>query len=229
MQALTAWHAAHVLGRVQAGEVALVHSAAGGVGLNALALLERVGARELATVGNESKRDFLLERCRLVKEQVIVRDRRRFGAQIEAALSAAGVQGLDLVLDGVGGPYFEPAYRKLRTGGRYVLFGASDFMPAGDGRNALRLLPRYLNRPWLDPLGMMNTNRTVAGFNLIWLWDRVEQLSQIYERTAAALPDPPYVGRVFRFTEAPAAVRWLKAGGSVGKIVLEIPQPVAPA
>ena len=221
VQALTAWHATHVLGRVQAGESVLVHSAAGGVGLNALALLDRAGARVLATVGSEAKRGFLVERYRLRKEQVIVRDRRRFGDQLDRALRAGGADGLDLVLDGVGGPYFDPAYRKLRAAGRYVLFGASDFMPTGDGRTALRLLPRYLNRPWLDPLGMINTNRSVAGFNLIWLWDRLEDLSATYDTTLSALPDPPFVGRVFPFAEAPAALRWLKAGASVGKVVLE--------
>jgi len=223
VQALTAWHAAHVLGRLQPGEFVLVHSAAGGVGLNALALLDRAGARVLGTVGSEAKRGFLVERYALTKEQVIVRDRRRFGDQLDRALRAAGADGLDLVLDGVGGPYFDPAYRKLRAGGRYVLFGASDFMPAGDSRTALRLLPRYLNRPWLDPLGMINTNRSVAGFNLIWFWDRLDDLASTYDRTVAALPDPPFVGRVFPFVEAPAALRWLKAGASVGKVVLETP------
>ncbi len=70
---------------------------------------------------------------------------------------------------------------------------------------------------------MINTNRIVAGFNLIWLWDRLDDLSTTYDRTAAALPDPPFVGRVFPFAEAPAALRWLKAGASVGKVVLETP------
>jgi NADPH:quinone reductase-like Zn-dependent oxidoreductase len=39
---------------------------------------------------------------------------------------------------------------------------------------------------------------------------------------AAALRDPPLVGRVFPFSDAPAALRWMKTGESVGKIVLEV-------
>ena len=222
VQAITARYAVHDLGRIESGEVVLVHSAAGGVGLNALALLAARGARVIATVGSEQKRCLLVERGLLPRAQVIVRDRRRFDAQLASALISIGVDGLDVVLDGVGGPYFEPAYRRLRAGGRYVLFGASDFMPAGDGGNALRLLRRYLNRPWIDPLGMMSTNRSVAGFNLIWLWDRLDHLASIYDRAAAALPDPPFVGRVFPFAEAPAALRWFKTGASVGKVVLEV-------
>jgi len=222
VQALTAWYAARDLGRVQAGEAVLVHSAAGGVGLNTLALLRQSAARVIGTVGSESKRDFLVERQLLERAQVIVRDRRRFHAQLETALAAVSADGLDIVLDGVGGPYFEPAYRKLRPGGRYVVFGASDFMPAGDGRNALRLLPRYLNRPWLDPLGMINTNRTVSGFNLIWVWDRLDHLGGMYDLVVAALPAPPFVSRAFPFAEAPAALRWLKAGESIGKVVLQL-------
>lgn len=225
VQALTACYAAEDLGRVRPGELVLVHSAAGGVGLNALTLLSALRARVIGTVGSEAKRELLVERGLLPKGQVIVRDRRRFEAQLQTALAALGADGLDLVLDGVAGPFFEPAYRKLRAGGRYVVFGASDFMPRGEGKTVLRLLPRYLNRPFLDPLRMMSANRSVAGFNLIWLWDQLDRLGGLYERATQVLPAPPFVGRAFPFEEAPAALRWLKDGTSVGKVVLENDRP----
>ncbi len=54
VQGLTAWYGLVPLGAVTTGDVVLVQSAAGGVGLQALAMLQTLGARPLAVVGRES-------------------------------------------------------------------------------------------------------------------------------------------------------------------------------
>jgi alcohol dehydrogenase len=222
VQALTAWYALHTLARVQPQDVVLVHSGAGGVGLNALALIQACSAMAVATVGSESKRSLLAERARLAPERVIVRDRRRFADQLDEALGVLAAPGFDVVLDGIAGPFFLPAFTRLQPEGRMVIFGASDMMPAGRRMSRLRLLPRYLRRPRIDPMRMMSSNRSVMAFNLIWLWDRVDRLAALYEPMAAVLRAPPLVGRVFPFSDAPAALRWMKTGESVGKVVLEV-------
>ncbi len=222
VQALTAWYALHSLARVQPRDVVLVHSGAGGVGLNALALIDACSATAVATVGSEAKRGLLAERARLTPERIIVRDRRRFADQLDGALGALGAPGFDVVLDGIAGPFFLPAFKRLQPEGRMVIFGASDMMPAGRRTSRLRLLPRYLRRPRIDPIRMMSSNRSVMAFNLIWLWDRVDHLTALYEPMAAVLRDPPLVGRTFPFADAPAALRWMKTGDSVGKVVLEV-------
>ncbi|MCX5735205.1 MAG: alcohol dehydrogenase catalytic domain-containing protein, partial [candidate division NC10 bacterium] len=108
VQALTAWYALVELGALAPGDGVLVHSAAGGVGLNALAIRAAGGARVVATVGRPAKLDFLVERCGLAPGQVIVRDRRVFGRQLDRALAALDLDGFDLVLDAVAGPFFRP-------------------------------------------------------------------------------------------------------------------------
>jgi synaptic vesicle membrane protein VAT-1 len=222
VQALTAWYALRTLARLQPHDVVLVHSGAGGVGLNALAIVAACSATAVATVGSASKRGLLAERARLAPERIIVRDRRRFADQLDEALSVLGAPGFDIVLDGIAGPFFLPAFKRLRPEGRMVIFGASDMMPAGRRMSRLRLLPRYLCRPRIDPMRMMSSNRSLMAFNLIWLWDRVDRLDALHEQMAAVLRDPPLVGRVFPFSEAPAALQWMKTGASVGKIVLEV-------
>jgi alcohol dehydrogenase len=67
----------------------------------------------------------------------------------------------------------------------------------------------------------MTQNRSVMGFNLIWLWDQADRLPQACAALHAMCPEPPLVGRRFPFDEAPAAMRFLKSGGSVGKVVLD--------
>ncbi len=222
VQAITAWYAIDDLGACARGGSVLVHSAAGGVGLNALALLRRRDARVIATVGQESKRRFLVEHAGLAPQQVILRDRRRFGEQLDDALAANGLLGFDLVLDAVAGPFFRPAYRRLRPAGRLVIYGSADLMPPASRPNWLRLTAQYLARPRIDPLGMISHNKSVMGFNLIWLWDHVDRLSSIYEALARDITTPPHIGRRFAFGDAPAALRYLQGGKSVGKVVLEV-------
>lgn len=222
VQAITAWYAISDLGACAPGYAVLVHSAAGGVGLNAVAMLQAMGARIIATVGHERKVAFLAEHAGLDRRQIVVRDRHRFGAQLDEALRANGVDGFDLVLDAVAGPFFEPAYRRLRPAGRIVIYGAADFMPAGARPNWFTTAARYLRRPRLDPVAMVSDNRSVMGFNLIWLWDQVDRLPATYRALGPHITTPPHIGQRFPFAEAPAAMRELQGGSSVGKIVLEV-------
>jgi alcohol dehydrogenase len=222
VQALTAWYALVELGALRRGAAVLLHSAAGGVGLNALTVLAAYEARVVATIGRQAKRDFLVERFGLSPEQIIVRDRRDFGRQLDGALAALGQDGLDLVLDAVAGPFFRPAYDRLRPEGRLVLYGAADLMPRRARPDYLRLALRYLCRPRLDPLRMIAENKSVMAFNLIWLWDQADRLPHVYSQALRVIRTPPFVGRCFAFSEAPAALRYLQSGESIGKVVLEI-------
>jgi NADPH:quinone reductase-like Zn-dependent oxidoreductase len=222
VQGLTAWYGLVRLGDVERGDEVLVQSAAGGVGLNALSLLTAVGARTTAVVGRASKRQWLIDHRGLLPERIIVRDRATFGADLDRVLAAAGAQGFDVVFDAVAGPFFQPAYDRLRPEGRHVVYGAADFMTPGARVNYLRVAPRYLRRPRIDPLRMVSENRSVMGFNLIWLWDRVDLLPAAFRALEALVTAPPHVGRRFAFSEAAAAIRHLQSGESVGKVVMDL-------
>ena len=221
VQGLTAWYGLVYKGAVRAGDVVLVQSAAGGVGLQAMSMLTTIGARTIAAVGHESKRDWLIEHRGLRPEQIIVRDRAAFGADLDRALAAVGAAGFDLVFDAVAGPYFQAAYDRLRPEGRIVVYGAADLMPPGTRVNYLRLARRYLRRPRIDPLRLIAENRSVIGFNLIWLWDRVQQLAAGRDALDVLVTAPPFVGRRLAFAEAPVAMRYLQSGQSIGKVVME--------
>lgn len=219
-QALTAWYALHRLAHVKKGETVLVQSAAGGVGLLSLFLLQQAGARPVCVVGSEEKIKFLYDYARIDPSTVILRDARSFGDR----LTAAAPGGIDIALDAVYGRYFQPTWKSLRAGGRYVLFGAADLMPEGTRPNFLKLGWQYIRRPRIDPLAMISDNRAMLAFNLIWLWDRVDDLTGMME-DLLQLPwkkRPPHVGHTFPFEELPAAMRFFQSGQSVGKVVLKV-------
>lgn len=221
-QGLTAWYGLVPLGAVQPGHLVLVQSAAGGVGLSALSILAALDARAIAVVGSEAKRAWLIEHRGLAAEQIIVRHRNGFGADLDRALAATGATGFDVVFDAVAGSFFKPAYNRLRPEGRMVVYGAADFMGRSARPNYLRLALQYLTRPRVDPLAMTSENRSVMGFNLIWLWHQVVQLTDAWNALGALNPPPPFVGRTFPFDQAPAALRYLQSGESIGKVVLEL-------
>lgn len=222
VQALTAWYGVLHLGAARAGSVVLVQSAAGGVGLQALAMLERAGSHAIAVVGSDAKVPFLQQRCALPRERIVVRDRATFAPQLDAALASLSAPGFDVVFDAVLGPWFAPAFARLAPEGRYVLYGAADFMTGGARPNWAQLAWRWLRRPRLDPLAMISTNRGFLAFNLIWLWESVDRVPAAYAALDALQLPPPHVGATYPFERALDALRELQSGRTVGKVVLQV-------
>ncbi|MBK1716659.1 zinc-binding dehydrogenase [Thiocystis violacea] len=219
--ALTAWYGLIHLGALAHGQVVLIHSAAGGVGLRALAMAQATGARVIGTVGHGDKLP-LLEARGLARAQVVVREPSRFGAQLDAALAAVGAARFDLVFDALAGPFFLPSLTRLAPEGRHVLYGAADFMPSGARTNWMRLAWQYLRRPRLDPMKLIDQNRSVLGFNLIWLFERADRLPAAAAAALALSPAPSHIGARFPFEAVPQAMRALQGGRTTGKVVVEV-------
>ncbi len=225
VQSLTAWYGLVRLGEARRGSVVLVQSAAGGVGLQSLALLRRLGAVPIAVVGDSRKRGFLAERHALPAAQCVLRGAGDFGDALDEALGAVHATGFDVVFDAVLGAGFTPAFERLAPEGRYVLYGAADFVRPGAGRAWAHLAWRWLRRPRLDPLAMIAANRALLAFNLIWLWERSERLEPVYAGLAELAPEPPFVGARHPFDAAPAALAELQSGATVGKSILYLDGP----
>jgi alcohol dehydrogenase len=221
VQALTAWYGLLPLGKAKAGSVVLVQSAAGGVGLHALRALGALGAHPVAVVGHPDKRDWLIKEFGLPAETVVLRDR-GYAHALDRALQHLGAPGFDLVFDAVYGPWFKDQFSRLSPEGRYVLFGAAEFMSRGRRPNPLRLLWLYLRRPRLDPLAMISQNRGLLAFNLIWLWGQAERLPEAMRASLALIPEPPRIGAVHRFAAAHEALQALQSGKTTGKLLLRI-------
>jgi NADPH2:quinone reductase len=116
VQALTAWHVLHTLGRVAEGETVLVHSAAGGVGQLLVQLAQEAGARVIGTVSRDAKH----ERTRA--DEVLTR-----GPGFVERLRALAPEGVHLVLEGLGAEV--DAIACLRPIGRWVTYGTAAGTP----------------------------------------------------------------------------------------------------
>jgi NADPH:quinone reductase len=117
----TAWFALHDRARLAAGETVLVLGATGAVGLAALQLAKAAGARVIAGVSSPSKAELTLEAgadATIDLSRDKLRDSLR--AQIHALTEGEGV---DVIVDPLGGDYFDAALRALAWRGRLVVVG----------------------------------------------------------------------------------------------------------
>ncbi|WP_346838195.1 zinc-binding dehydrogenase [Microbulbifer sp. SAOS-129_SWC] len=211
-QTLTAWYALTHLGAVQAGQRVLVHSAAGGVGLQAMKLARALGAVPVGSVGSADKAQWLGARG---FADVLVRE-----ADFARQLQRARLR-FDLVLDAIGGRVQRASFDALNPMGRLVVFGAAEFTPSGSRPNYLKAAWRYLRRPRYDVMEMISSNRSVLAFNLIWLWEQKAQLAALLRELAQVPLPPPHVGHRYAFDDAHVALGLLRTGRSIGKVVLE--------
>lgn len=215
VQTLTAYYGMTTLGALQHSHNVLIHSAVGGVGLQALKIAKAYGCFSIGTVGTAAKVDFALAQG---YDRVIVRGK-DFEQQLRTSLSD---KPLHLLMDSVGGPFFSIPFSMLAPMGRAVVFGSARYATASDRPNKLHLLRHFFTRPKVDPQRMVETNRAVLGFNLIWLYENAELMRHLLgELDALPLP-PPHVGHVFPFEKLPEAVRLFQTGKTQGKVVVRV-------
>jgi NADPH:quinone reductase-like Zn-dependent oxidoreductase len=212
---LTAWLMLVWNGNVHPGERVLIHAAAGGVGQAALQICRWRGATVIGTA-SQSKH----ERLRLAGvAHCIDYTAQDFEAEVRRI---TGGEGVDIVLDAVGGRSFAKSYRCLGPLGRLFLFGVSSFAP-GTTRSVPAALKGLLTLPRFKPVQLMNDNRGVFGINVGHLWDRgpllVRMLSDIL-RLAEEKTFDPVVDRTFSFAQAADAHAYIQARKNFGKVLL---------
>jgi len=119
LQGMTAHYLSHDTYPLKKGETALVHAAAGGVGLLLVQLAYNIGARVIATVSTKEKAKLAREAG---ADEVILYAQADFEAEAKRLTSGKGV---DVVYDSVGKTTFDRGLNILRPRGMMVLFGGS--------------------------------------------------------------------------------------------------------
>jgi NADPH2:quinone reductase len=195
LQHLTAWHALTTMGRAAAGELCVVHAAAGGVGGAAVELARHLGLRVVATAGSPAKRE------------------RALALGAEAAADYEGFVeevkrrgGADVVIESVGGHVVKRSLECLRPLGRLVVIGFAGRRPAS-----------------ISEADLLVGSRTVAGLHLSAVVARpdyfrptVARLIRLVDEGAVSVR----IGGRFALADAPDAHRHMESRASEGKIVL---------
>ena len=144
LQGMTAHYLSHSTYPIKNGETAVIHAAAGGVGLLLVQMAKNLGARVIATAGSEAKAE--LARA-AGADEVIIYTQQNF--ETETRRLTAG-QGVHVVYDGVGKDTFASGLNVLRPRGYLVLFGgASGAVPPFDLLELTKHGSLFVTRPSL--------------------------------------------------------------------------------
>ena len=186
---------------VRHDETVLVLAGAGGVGLAAVDVARALGARVLAAVGGPAKAQLVLQRG--AHAAVDYGD----PAWLEQVCAFCDRDGVDVIVDPVGGMLARDALRCLGWMGRYLVVGfASGEIPQ---------IPA--NRLLL---------KRASAIGVYWSHDRdAEMLRGVSERMTEWLADGvihPHIGARFSFAQAPQAIAALQSRGTTGKVVLMV-------
>lgn len=199
----TVWKNLFLLGGLRAGQTALIHGGASGIGTIAIAMARVFGARALVTAGGAEK----CAACRDLGADLAVDY--KSGDFVAAIQDFTGGRGVDVVLDMVGGDYVARDLEILTHGGRHVSIAWQG------GAKAEIPLPV-----------IMKKNLTLTGSTLRDrpLAEKAALASEIREKVWPRVMDGTLTPRIFRsfpLTRAGEALALLESGGVTGKLILE--------
>ncbi len=198
----TVWTNVFERGRLEAGERFLVHGGTSGIGTTAIQLAAARGARVFATAGSPEK----VSACEALGAEKAINYREQDFAQ--AITDLTGGEGVDLILDMVGGPYVEKNIASLRMDGRMVSIA---FLQGS--KVEINLMPVMLKR--LTLTGSTLRPRSVAQKAALAAEVRAHVWPLVEEGRVK-----PVLDSRFALKEAAEAHRRMEASGHVGKIML---------
>jgi NADPH:quinone reductase len=202
LQGLAAHYLAFSTYPLKRGETALIHAAAGGVGLLLIQIAKKIGARVIGTVSTDEKA-FLAANAGA--DHVILYTQKDFEQEVKSITEGSGV---DVVYDSVGKTTFDKGLNCIRRRGMMVLFGQSSGpVPPFDLNILNQKGSLYVTRP-----GLLHytANR-----------DELRWRSGDIMRWASEGSLNIHIDRIYSLKEAAQAHRALEARETAGKVLLK--------
>jgi NADPH:quinone reductase len=189
-------------GRLQAGETALIHAGAGGVGIAAIQLAKRAGARVFATASSDDKLARLKE---LGLDEGINYRTGDFVAEVRRLTDG---RGIDVVVDSVGGATLQGSLAALAYRGRCVTVGDASRVQVES----------------VDVSGLRPNNQTLSGYfmgaELLLSPKRVHAMIAGHLDAIARGELRVVIDRSYPLADAAAAHAYIESRQSFGRVLL---------
>ena len=211
---LTAHHMLHHLGHMDEDDSVLIHGGAGGVGTAALQLCQWAGVTKVWATASGSKANVIES----FGGRAIDRHNEDFVQIIKQETEGDGV---DHILDPIGGEHLTRSLSALKEGGRLYTYGMSAVAPTSK-RSMLRSFLAWRKTPAFDPLRLMSRNRGVFGVHMgTWKNEAVmqRQLHRILDGMMSGALSP-VIDSVFDVENVAEAHQYLHDAKNVGKVLL---------
>ncbi|TKC48920.1 hypothetical protein EI555_007069 [Monodon monoceros] len=207
---LTASQLLHLLGNVQAGDSVLIHAGASGVGTAAIQLTRMAGAVPLVTAGSQHR----LQMAETLGAAAGFNYKEEDFS--EATLKFSKGAGVNLILDCIGGSYWEKNVNCLALDGRWILYGLT-----GGADISGPLFSKILFKRGSLITSLLRSRDKKYKQMLVKAFTE-----QILPHFSTGNPQSllPVLDRVYPITEIQEAHAYMETNKNVGKIVLELPQ-----
>jgi len=202
----TVWTNLFQRGALRAGERVLIHGGTSGIGTTAIQLAHVLGAIVYATAGSDDK----CAACRRLGATVAINY--HDSDFVDAIRRETNGAGVDVILDIIGGDYFNRNIECLAINGRLVQIGLLG------GSTTTLDLGRVMRRR-LTITGSTLRIRTVGEKGAL-----AHELETHVWPLLSAKRVAPVIDRTFLLTDAPAAHRRMEQGEHIGKLVLTVPR-----
>ncbi len=214
---LTAYHSMFVMGNLQPGDRILVHGAAGGVGIAAVQMARARGLVTFGTAGPAKQENLR----KMGVNHAIDYEKSDFVAVVRKYAP----DGIEMVMDPIGGKSFARSRDCLGPAGRLVVYGFSTAAGEDGKKSWVRGLKAMAQTPRFHPLQLMRDNLSVIGVNLGRMQSRGAllrgELGEIFKMYAAG-KIKPVIGKTFPLAQAAEAHRYIHARKNIGKVVLTL-------
>jgi NADPH:quinone reductase-like Zn-dependent oxidoreductase len=214
---MTAYHSMFVMGNMQPGDRILIHGAAGGVGIAAVQLAKARGLVTFGTAG-PTKQEYLRK---MGVDHPIDYQKSDF---VEVVRKFAP-DGIEMVMDPIGGRSLTRGQQCLGPTGRLVVFGLSEAAGMSGRRNLISGLKVLAQTPRFHPLKLMSENLAVIGVNLGKMDSRGpllrRELDDIF-RMHAEGKIRPVIAKTFPLDQGAAAHQFIHDRKNIGKVILAV-------
>ncbi len=192
------------LGQLTSGETILIHAGGSGVGTAGIQIAKHAGARVFVTAGTSEK----IEKCMTLGATAGINYKQSdFVAEIEQLTEA---QGVDVVLDFVGAPYFNRNLQILKINGRLLQVGLM-------GGSATEIDLGTIMRNRLKVIGSVMRPQS--------LQEKIAITQRFVDRWLPELKKGtlrPVIDKVFPLVQAREAHEYMEANRNFGKIILRV-------
>lgn len=216
-QYCTAYYAACQTLILRKGELVLVHSAAGGVGIALVQLAKLYGCTVFGTVGSDSKAEFVKK---IGVDYAINYETHDFETEI---LRITGNKKIDVIFDAIGGKSVKKGIKLLNSAGRMVCYGAASM--AQRKKNIFKTIKSGLGFGFYHPAQLMMPSKSLIGVNMLEISDNRPDILQHCLQSVVKLVEEkkimPHTGANYPITQLAEAITALENRKSIGKIVVE--------
>lgn len=197
----TAYHSLVTVGGMKSGDWVVVLGAAGGVGTAAVDIATRMGARVIAVAASQERLDVCTKLGAVAGINYTTES-------LKERIKAITGSGADVIIDPVGGPFSEEAFRGIAWGGRFVVVGFAQ----GD-------IPRI-------PLNLvLLKGGIIKGFEMRTATENLSEAMESGDKALNAMVLEglvPHISDVFSLDRAREALQFIADRKSTGKVVIQM-------